>query len=101
MDDFGDQNHSNRFVSPGLALSVLDFAHLDPSLSLRCAVRVGLASAVLSSPGGMFGGRLNRWKFKGWRPDMSQDFVFLWPRWENQVENVRLRAGVEKSGISL
>ena len=43
----------NCFVSPGLALSVLDFAHLDPPLPLRCAARVGVASAVLSCRGGV------------------------------------------------
>jgi len=49
-------SNANCFVSPGLALSVLDFAHLDPPLPLRCAARVGVASAVLSCPGGVFGG---------------------------------------------
>ena len=70
-------SNPNCFVSPGLAPSVLDFAHLDPPLPLRCAARVGVASAVLSCPGGVFGG-VETLEIQGLEAGMSQNFVFVW-----------------------
>lgn len=56
---------------------MLDFAHLDPPLPLRCAARVGVASAVLSCPGGVFGG-VETLEIQGLEAGMSQNFVFVW-----------------------